>query len=225
MPRRPRPRQPGLVFHVLNRGARKGGLFANPGDYQAFEAILLEGTRRFGIALFAYCLMPNHWHFLLSPTRDGSLSRFMHWLTFTHARRWRHVHGTGGQGAVYQDRFKAIPISTDSHFIWVCRYVERNALRASLVDRAEEWPWSSLWQRQNNRHADWLSTWPVAVPTDWVDIVNEPQTDSELAAFRHAVSRGHPFGDATWTATTARDLGLTLRRRGRPKMVPGVISR
>ena len=216
MPRRPRAATAGLVFHVLNRGARKGGIFEDAADYQAFEGLLVEALRRYLIAMYAYCLMPNHWHFVLSPTADGELSRFMHWLTTTHARRWRLAGGTEGQGAVYQGRFGAIPIGADRHFLWVCRYVERNALRASLVSRAEEWPWSSLWQRQNNSNAEWLARWPVATPADWATHVNGPQTEAELATFRRALARSHPFGDATWAAAVATRLGLSQRAPGRP---------
>jgi putative transposase len=203
------------VFHVLNRGARRGGLFDNHGDYQAFEAILVKALRRFRIALFAYCLMQNHWHLVLSPSTDHGLSRFMHWLTFIHARRWRLARATDGQGAVYQGRFKAIPIGGDAHFIWVCRYVERNALRALLVQRAEDWPWSSLWQRQHNANACWLSPWPVAIPSNWTALVNEPQTETELNAFRRALARNEPFGAREWAAVITEQMG-PVRKRGRP---------
>jgi putative transposase len=161
--------------------------------------------------------MRNHWHFVLSPSTDNALSRFMHWLEITHARRWRLACETSGQGAVYQGRFKASPIGTDMHFLRVCRYVERNALRASLVARAEDWPWSSLWQRQNNPGTQWLAEWPITRPVDWITHVNEPQTEAELAVLRRALSKGVPFGDADWVAATSERLGVSLRGRGRPK--------
>src|SRR5687768_3602053 len=149
VPRRTRRAASGLVFHVLNRGSRKGLLFESDADYRAFERLLVTALGRFPVSLFAYCLMPNHWHFVITAPNDRELSRFMHWLTGTHARRW-HVHrGTNGQGAVYQGRYKAIPIKADGHLLWVCRYVERNACRAGIVDRAERWPWCSLWRREN----------------------------------------------------------------------------
>ena len=226
MPRRSSSATAGLIFHVVNRGARKGLLFEHAADYQAFETILVTAVKRFGIALFAYELMSNHWHLVISPNVDGVLSRFMHWLTTTHARRWHMARGSDGQGAVYQGRFKAIPVAAEGHFLWVCRYVERNACRASLVDRAEEWPWSSLWQRENNPNAAWLSPWPVAPPQDWVDFVNRPQTASELEAFRRASRRGEPFGDPRWRAEVLKTMGRPpLRERGRPrKNTPDPIS-
>jgi putative transposase len=215
MPRRPRAATAGVVFHVVNRGARRGVLFEDSRDYTAFEDLLGTAVARGNVALFAYCLMPNHWHLLLSPEADGALSRFMHWLTTTHARRWQTHRGMDGQGAVYQGRFKAIPVASDHHFLWVCRYVERNPLRASLVDRAEEWRWSSL--RYGDGRPEWLSAWPVARPSDWSSQVDTPQTQAELDAFRRAARAGEPFGNDEWKRTMMMKMGKPVRTRGRPR--------
>jgi putative transposase len=90
--------------------------------------------------------MPNHWHLLLWPRNDGELSEVMRWITVTHAQRWHAHRQSSGSEPVYQGRFKSFPVQTDEPFLMVARYVERNALRAKLVERAEEWQWSSLWQ-------------------------------------------------------------------------------
>ncbi|MCI0333335.1 MAG: hypothetical protein L0228_08950 [Planctomycetes bacterium] len=146
---------------------------------------------------------------------------FMQQLTNTHVMRWHAHHGTSGSGHLYQGRFKSFPVETDDHFYTVVRYVERNALRARLMARAEEWRWSSLWQREfgatEMRAA--LHRWPVAMPTDWVRYVNRPQAEAELKAVRHAIRRGSPFGSSQWQVRTANRLGLewTLRPRGRPR--------
>ena len=137
----------------------------------------------------------------------------MHWLTTTHARRWQQFRGLDGQGAVYQGRYKAIPIGPD-RYLWVCRYVERNALRANLVARAEDWPWSSLYRRVARMDPSWLSVWPVPLPDDWVAHVNLPQTDGELVAFRSALKWGQPFTGAAHRAELAARVGL--KPRGTP---------
>src|SRR5439155_23281390 len=147
MPRRPRGPATDLVYHVLNRAVRRAPLFQTPADYSAFEHVLLQAMQRVPLRLLAYCAMPSHWHLIVWPTAAGELSRFMHWLTCTHAQRWHSAHGTSGTGAVYQGRYKAIPVESDLHLLRVCRYVERNALRAGRVPRAEDWRWSSLWRR------------------------------------------------------------------------------
>jgi hypothetical protein len=105
--------------------------------------------------------MPNHWHLLLWPRRDGELSEILRWITVTHTQRWHAHHHTAGTGPVYQGRFKSFPVQTDEHFLTVARYVERNALRAKLVTREKDWQWSSLWRRnqEDTTLTAWLSTW------------------------------------------------------------------
>jgi putative transposase len=218
MPRRPRAALGGYVFHVLNRAVGRAELFSKHGDYEAFVKVVRQAHDEVPMRLLAYCLMPNHWHLVLWPYHDGDLSTFMHWLTMTHTQRWHaHYHATG-TGPLYQGRFKAFPVQADDHFLTVCRYVERNALRAQLVSQAEAWPWSSLWQREQRQRRPALAEWPVRRPRGWTGYVNEPQTAAELQALRQAVNRGRPFGDDSWQKTTANCLGLqaTLRPRGRP---------
>src|SRR6476659_5267747 len=129
MARRLRKDIGGIVYHVLNRRVGRARLFKDQGDYVAFEKVLIEAVRRFGMRLVAYCLMPNHWHLVLWPAKDGELSRFMQWLTVTHMRRWHAHRGSTGEGPVYQGRFKSFPVQADPHLLIVARYVERNALR------------------------------------------------------------------------------------------------
>jgi len=224
MPRRPRVSTAGLFFHVLNRAAKRSALFETAEDYLAFERVLASAVDRHSVSLFAYCVMPNHWHLLLSPNTDGALSRFMHWLTTTHARRWQTHRGVVGQGAVYQGRFKAIPIGNDHHFLWVCRYIERNPLRAALVNRAEDWPWSSLSKHQNDE-SSFLSGWPISCPAGWTALVNQAQTIAEETALREAMARGQPFGAADWCRTVQKETGAFLNgRKGRPaKAVPASV--
>ena len=214
----------GLAYHVLNRAAGRGKLFAKEADYQAFEQVLAEAWERTHTRICAYCLMPNHWHLVLWPRDDGELSEFMRWLTVTHTQRWHAHRGTAGTGPVYQGRFKSFPIQQDAHFLRVCRYVERNALRAGLVRRAEDWRWCSPWRRRQSPPTEkpfLLSTadWPVEPPRNWTALVNQAESGEELEALRKCVKRGAPFGKASWQRRTAAKLGLesSLRPRGRPR--------
>jgi putative transposase len=129
----------GYVYHVLNRANARMTIFDDDGDYEAFEAILEQAVARFETRLLAYCSMPNHWHLVVWPRNDGELSSLVGWLTLTHTQRWHAHHRSAGSGHVYQGRFKSFPIQEDDHFYTVARYVERNALRANLVPRAEQW--------------------------------------------------------------------------------------
>ena len=211
-----------MVFHVLNRAVARDKILRKPADYQAFETVLQEARDWVPMRLLAYCLMPNHWHLVLWPRGDEDLSEYMRWLTVTHTKRWHAHYHSSGTGALYQGRFKSFPIEEDEHFLTVCRYVERNALRANLVKRAQEWHWSSLWHRVHGSTAVSLDAWPVPVGSEWLAHVNRVETEAELKALRRSAVRGTPFGDERWQVRTAVALGMesTLRPRGRPQKEP-----
>jgi len=196
-------------------------VFHKPADYEAFEKIIEEVQERTDTRFLSYCLMPNHWHLLVWPREDGELSETMRWLTVTHSQRWHAHRHSAGTGPVYQGRFKSFPVQNDGHFLAVARYAERNALRANLVERAEDWRWSSLWRRQNDpAWADRvLHRWPVTMPGDWVRRVNRPMRKAELEALRRCVQRGCPYGSERWTQSTVTRLRLesTQRPQGRPR--------
>jgi putative transposase len=159
---------------------------------------------------------------VLRPKRDGEMSRFLRWVTATHTMRHHAHYHTSGQGHLYQGRFKSFPVQDDEHFLTVCRYVERNPLRAGLVRRAEEWRWGSLWRWLQKAEPDpsLLAAWPVPRLPNWVEKVNEALSAQELAALRRSAQRGSPYGESRWMEATARRLGLgcTLRPRGRPQV-------
>ena len=161
--------------------------------------------------------MPNHWHMVVRPREDRDLSEFMRWLTVTHTQRWHAHHHTSGTGHLYQGRYKSFPVQEDPHFLIVCRYVERNALRAGLAARAQQWRGSSLWHWTSGG-GELLSDWPVQRPGDWIDFVNEPQSAGELEQLRQAVAKGRPFGQEQWEQRVIEQLQLahTCRDRGRP---------
>ncbi len=138
MPRTPRNTPGGHVYHALNWAAARQVLFRKPADDDAFVRVLDEALERCPIRILAYCLMPTHWHFVLWPQRDDQLSAFLRWLTLTHSVRWQTHYHAVGSGHAYQNRFKAFPVETDHHLCTVLRYVERNAQRAGLAQRAEK---------------------------------------------------------------------------------------
>jgi putative transposase len=210
-----------MVFHVMNRGVARMQLFEKPADYQAFEQVLRETVDESPMRICTYALMPNHWHMLLWPTSDGDLAAFMQRLTITHVRRWQEHRGYAGLGHVYQGRYKSFPVEADEHFWRVARYVERNALRANFVLRAEEWRWSSLWRRSNGtaEERSLLAPWPLDVPADWIDRVNQTDDNEELESIRRSVERGRPFGQPEWQKEISKRLGLesAYRPTGRPR--------
>ncbi len=209
----------GLVFHVINRSAKRGPLLQTSADYDGFVRTLRDALAERPLGLLNFCAMPTHFHLLAQPATDTELSRFMHWFTATHAMRWRKSNDTVGEGAVYQGRYKAIPVHTEDYFLAVARYVERNPLRAKLVTRVEDWQWSSLYHRDIVKDNFPLAQWPIAQPEDWIANVNEPQTVGEIAAIRRSVHNGCALGNASWQEEVAKTLGIPgyFRSRGRPR--------
>jgi putative transposase len=210
-----RPTSADVVYHVLNRANARRTLFEEDGDYAAFERVLAQACERGAMRLLAYCVMPNHWHLVVWPRQDGDLSRFMNWLTLTHTQRWHQHRHTVGEGHVYQGRFKSFPVETSEYLLTVCRYVERNPLRAGFVKRAEHWRWSSAGTRRSVP----LHDWPMARPAQWSDWVNESETTEQLRTVRRSVLKGQPYGSEPWVErmVTQWNLGVTMRERGRPK--------
>ena len=219
MGRAPRADKAREIYHALNRGNARHDIFFNDEDFEAFERIIAEGLDKFPVDLIAYQWMKNHWHMVLSPREDGGMSAFVGWITLTHTQRYHAHHGTAGHGHVYQGRFRSFPVQDDEHFHTVCRYVERNALTANAVDRAENYRWGSLYNWQGRDSPIELAKWPIRRLPAWVERVNEALTAKELQALRHCVTRGRPFGDEPWTKKTVKKhkLESTMRPQGRPK--------
>lgn len=219
MPRAPRSDYSGQIYHALNRGNARRKIFFKDSDFEAFERVIRDGLEKYPIDLISYQWMSNHWHMVLSPRQDKAMSAFLGWVTMTHSQRFHAHNKTSGHGHVYQGRYKSFPVQEDHHFHTVCRYVERNALTAGAVDRAEDYRWGSLWNWRGGDSEIKLSKWPVKRLPGWVERVNAPITKKEKDALQNCIARGCPFGTKNWATKTAKKQGLeiTLRPRGRPR--------
>jgi putative transposase len=168
-------------FHVLNRSVRRTALFQKPLDYRAFLTVLGEGLKRYPVQLLAYSIMPNHWHLVVEPEGTAVLARFMQWVTATHALRWHRHRKTLGEGPVYQGRYHSKVVEFSADLVRVCRYVERNALQARLVRRAQDWPWCSLAERLVENTRVPLKTARFLLSQAWIDHVNADGTPHDRA--------------------------------------------
>jgi putative transposase len=218
MPRPLRQIQTNVIYHVLNRSNRRMMIFNKPADFRAFVETVNQALDRFDVDLLAWCLMGNHWHLVLRPRRAGQLQAFMQWISITHVRR--HLARRGrSSGHLYRGRYKHFPVQADAHLHTLLRYVEANALRAGLVRWAENWRWSSLYQRLHRRTAPKLSDWPVDRPRDWTRLVNQALPEAELIRVRRSIERDRPLGSDSWMKKIAARLGLgqKLKPIGRPR--------
>src|SRR4051794_29658101 len=177
MPRMPRPLRRcgrGIPQHIVNRGNLRARIFHETADYLGFLGAMADAGERTVVRLLAFCLMPNHWHLVLWPHDGDEIPTYMQTLMNAHIRDIQRRHDTRGTGHIYQGTYKNYPISGPRQFLHVCRYVEANALSAGLVQRAEDWRWSSLVTTGPAEGINLLSPWPIPRPAAWVDHVNRP---------------------------------------------------
>lgn len=221
MPRVRRTDIGGYVYHVLNRANARVPIFDDDKDYKQFEDILEEAVEKYNMRLLSYSLMPNHWHLVLYPKNNGDLGVFIGWLTNTHTRRWHTKKKTVGQGHLYQGRYKSFLCQKDDHLLNLIRYVERNAKKANIVNSAENWKWSSVWRREKgtDKHKKLLSSWPIAQPKNYLEILNQPQTMEEEKTLEKSITKDVPYGSKNWVVKIVKKFGLeqVLRGVGRPR--------
>jgi len=218
MPRVARVDVGGYPYHVINRAVMRLKIFQKDEDYLLFEQLLFKSAAETGMHILAFALMPNHWHLLLYPEKDGDLGIFMHRLTNAHTRQVHARTGTVGAGPLYQGRYKSFLVEEDRHYLSVLKYIERNPVRARLISRAEKWRWGSAWHRvqRGNRK---LSKTPVPIPTGYLAWINHPEPVEELKSIRNAVNKGVPYGGESWVERMVDrfELQATLRNPGRPR--------
>ena len=216
MPRIPRGDVAEGIYHIINRGNMRMQIFDDQDDYEYFLELLKKGSKKEHISIHAYCLLPNHFHLLLSPTYEGSLSRMMQWVMTSHVRYYHKKNKTSGH--VWQGRYKSFIVEKESYYISLMHYIEANALRAGLVTRGEEWVYGSLYER-TTKEKTLLCEPFIEIGDDWVNYINEPMKIYEIEKIRNSVNRQAPLGEEGWQMEVASQYGLlsTLGSRGRPR--------
>jgi putative transposase len=171
MPRPPRIYPAGVIQHIYNRGNRKQQIFLEPADYLGFLGALADAAARTTVRLIGFCLLTNHWHLLLWPAADQEISSYMQLLMNSHIRDLQARRSVIGNGHFYGGRHKNRAVLTEKQ-LWIAgRYVEGNALKHGLVNRAEDWPWSSL--NPAKQCTDIISAPPMPRPANWIELVNQ----------------------------------------------------
>jgi putative transposase len=185
-------------------------------------SVLRESLDKFEPRLLSYCILPKHWHLVVTPRKDGDLSRLVAWLTITHAARWHSKPRRANTGGIYVRRFKSFPVQDDLALLDVLQFVESHPKRVGLVERSQDWRWSSAAARlQSGNPADAIpiASPPIPVPSDWVDCIDRAIAPEILESLKTCILRSRPYGETAWVERTAKRLGIetTLRPRGRPR--------
>ena len=209
---------PGLPHHVTQRGNRRQALFAEPGDYALYRDLLAERCRANGVACWAYCLMPNHVHLILAPRTPEGLGRA---LGKAHRRYSSFVNARArATGHLFQGRFSSVVMDED-HLMAAARYVALNPVRARLVARAEDWPWSSARAHLAGRDDGLVEVAPLIVRCGgrFADLIATEPPASAIAALRAAETIGRPLGSPAFLDRVAALSGRDPRpaKRGRKR--------
>jgi putative transposase len=217
MPRVARLVVPDIPHHVTQRGNRRGTVFFSDPDRHAYLSLLRAYATRQSVEILAYCLMTNHIHLVVVPRTSDGLHRTLKPLHMQYAQRINRMHDW--KGHLWQGRYFSSPLS--DRYLWAAiRYVERNPVRAGLIDRAEDYPWSSaaahcrgtpdpvltacpIWTEQLST----IRNWPA-----WLAAHDEPEC---LDLLRRRVDKGLPCGSPEFIAVLERTTGRDLQERPR----------
>ena len=208
---------PGLPHHVTQRGNRRDPMFFGAGDYQLCRQLIAAAARRAGAQIWAYCLMPNHVHLIVTPTDHDGLR-----ATFAEAHR-RYTDAINAQfpwtGHLFQGRFGAV-VMDEPHLLAATRYIALNPVSAELVSRAEDWPWSSARAHLAGEDDELATVAPLrALIRDFATLLTAPADPATTARIERAPTIGWPLGAPEWIAALERQLGRRLAR-GKPGPKP-----
>lgn len=214
---------PGVAHHVIQRGNRRMRTFFGDDDYRAYLALLTEWSRKHEVRVWAYCLMPNHVHVVLVPPTAEALCRC---VGEAHRRYTRRVNfREGWRGHLWQGRFASYPMD-EAYTVAATAYIERNPVKAGLVARAEDWPWSSAAghvRRTGDAVAEgaWLTDQTAGWVCSWAEHLAGPAEPDLGERLRRHENTGRPLGGETFVRKLERALGrrLTPGRPGRPRKI------
>ncbi len=150
MPYRTAVFSPGSYYHIYNRGAGQGLIFFAPGNYEHCLRLIKRYAQKYAAAIIAYCLMPNHYHFLLRQDAEQPLSRFINVLFNAYVQAINREQGR--RGTLFEGRFRHVQVDRNEYASQLCRYIHLNPVKAGIVTHPEDWPYSN--------YRDWLGLRP-----------------------------------------------------------------
>jgi putative transposase len=201
---------PGLPHHVTQRGNRREAIFFQDGDHEVYLDLLAEQTLKAGVAVWAYCLMPNHVHLILKPAHRGDLGQA---VGEAHRRYTNFINARGRwTGHLFQSRFASVVLD-DLHLIRAVRYVSLNPVRAKLVARPQDWKWSSVRAHLAGVDDALVTVRPVLDRIPQLKGLLEADEEEDFSDLRRAESTGRPLGAPDFVDGLERVLGRPIARR------------
>ena len=203
---------PNLPHHVTQRGNRRQEVFFSEQDYRAYLALMRQWCGRYGLRVWAYCLMPNHVHLIVVPPSEDSLARA---IGEAHRRYTRRVNfRQGWRGHLWQGRF-ALYVMDEPYLIAATRYIERNPVRAKLVEHPADWPFSSAAAHLDGRgngwiDRHWLDERIAGWVCTWAEYLTEPDEPAMSQRLRRCENTGRPLADKPFIERVGRLLSREL---------------
>jgi putative transposase len=209
---------PSYPHHVTQRGNRRQAVFFSDEDYVAYIQLLVTAKEQAEVEVWAYCLMPNHVHLVVTPKTEDGLRKF---LGEAHRRYTRRINfREGWRGYLWQGRFHSFVM--DEHYLLaVVRYVELNPVRAGLCDTTSGWRWSSVHAHLSGEDDDLVTVKPMLDRiNNWSDYLGEKMDAEKWERIRKHGNTGRPLGDDDFIDVIEKKVGRCLRKqRPGPKTV------
>lgn len=204
---------PHYPHHVTQRGNRRQQTFFQEEDYRAYIQLLVDAKEKAGVAVWAYCLMPNHVHFVVVPQQQDSLSMF---FSDAHRRYTRRVNfRQGWQGHLWQERFHS-SVMDERYLLTAVRYTELNPVRAGLCSRSADWSWSSIHAHLKGEDDILVTVKPLLERIDnWREYLATQDTEEEFETIRNHARTGRPMGNDGFIDKLEHMTGNRLRK-GKP---------
>jgi putative transposase len=217
MPRIARGLADNQIYHIINRGNRREAVFHDNYDYEKFLKLIIESKEKYAIKIYAYCLMPNHFHLVIYTKYADSLSQAMHWISSSYVRYYNKRYNISGH--LWQGRYKSFIVQEDSYLLVLLKYVEANPKRARIVKDCIDYKYSSANNRIKNNENLITDEVPILLPDDWYAYINSDEKITDIESIRNCINRQAPLGDKNWKYMVSKQYNLesTMNPRGRPK--------
>ncbi len=184
MPRKPRRLTESGIYHIITRGNNRQSLFRKVEDFDYYLELIQLLKEEYLFELYHYCLMTNHTHLLIKFFDEEALQKLMQRINLTYAKYYRrqyHYHGH-----VFQDRFKSFPIESESYLLECGRYIERNSLKAKMVQDLKDYPYSSYCYYAYDQEGPVLTPNPL-----YLELSSDPST--RQLKYREYLLQSRPY--------------------------------
>jgi len=223
MPRIARGVAVSYPHHIVQRGNNREKIFFHDKDKEKYLTLLKKYSEKWNVRILAYCLMSNHVHLLAKPLEDISLYKMMQGLTLCYTQ---HVNRTYKRtGRLWESRYHSCIVDKDKYLWAVARYIEQNPIRAKIVSRAEEFPYSSARAHINGIKDEVLGEelFTEGQRKDYSKLVSSLGSEDEVIEIRLYTRTGRPLGSEQFISKMEKKLQrrFTLKSPGRPKKERG----